>query len=123
MNIVITIDDDESVDVCTEIRIKEILKPKQRKKLIKDKNIDRILTKVKGETSKKRQRTALDEGVRLVGYADRISKKLTRKYNYIKKELVRNPDFVKPLKIRAILSQVNKTLHKDNKPVAKTTLL
>ena len=56
-------------------------------------------------------------------YADSISKKLTRNHNYIKKELVSNPDFDKPLKIRAILAQVNKTLHKNDKPVAKTTLI
>ena len=56
-------------------------------------------------------------------YADRIRKKLTRNHNYIKKELVSNPYFEKPLKIRAILAQVNKPLHKDDKPVAKTTLL
>ena len=42
-------------------------------------------------------------------YADRISKKLTRNHNYIKKEIVSNPDFEKSLKIRAILAQVNKT--------------
>ena len=122
MNTVITIDEDESVDVLTEITIERITKPKLRQKYIKDKNVDQILTKIKGEASKKRQSTALEEGVRLMDYADRIIKKLTWNHNYIKKELVSNPYFDKPLKIRAILVQINKTLHKYDKPVAKTTL-
>ena len=61
--------------------------------------------------------------MRLMDYTDRISKNLTRNHNYIKKELVRNSDFEKLLKIRAILVQVNMILHKDYRPVAKTTLL
>ena len=48
--------------------------------------------------------------MRLINYANRISKKLTRNHNYIKKELVSNPDFEKPLKIRAILAQVNRVV-------------
>ena len=43
--------------------IDKMTKPKQRQKLSKDKNVDRILTKVKGEASKNRQSTALQEGV------------------------------------------------------------
>ena len=89
MNTVITIDEDESVDVSTKITIDDLTKPKQRQKSSKDKNVDRILTKVKRK---------------LMDYADRISKKLTRNHNYIKKELVSNPYFEKPLKIRAILA-------------------
>ena len=89
----------------------------------KDKNVDQILTKVKGGASKKRQSKALEEGVRLMDYANRISNNLTQNHNNIKKELVSNPDFEKPLNIRVILAQVNKTLLKDDKLVAKTTLL
>ena len=59
MNTVITIDEDESVYVWTEITIHEMTKPKQRWKSSKDKNVDWIITKVKGEESKKRQSTAL----------------------------------------------------------------
>ena len=88
----------------------------------KDKNVDRILTKDKDEATKKRHSTALEEG-RLMNYADRISKKLTCNHNYIKKELVCNPDFEKSLKIQAIIAQVNKTLTFGDKPVAKITLL
>ena len=55
-------------------------------------------------------------------YADRISKNLTWKNNYTKKEIVRNPYFEKPLKIRAIIAQFNKKLNKDDKPVSKKTL-
>ena len=119
----ITIDENESVYVLTEIMIDEMTKPKQRRKSRKDKNVDQIITKFKGEASKKRQSVALEEGVRLMNYAYMIIKKLIRNRNYIKKELVNNPYFEKLLKIRAILAQVNKTLHKDDKPVAKTTLL
>ena len=66
MNTVITIDEDDSVYVLTEITIDEMTKPKQRQKLSNDKNVDRILDKVQGEASKKRQSTALEEGVRLM---------------------------------------------------------
>ena len=59
----------------TEITIDEMTKPKQRRKPSKDKNVDQIITKVKGEASKKRQSTALEEGVRLMEYADRFSNK------------------------------------------------
>ena len=85
MNKVITIDEDEIVDASTEMTIDEMTKPKQRQKLSNDKNVDRILDKVQGEASKKRQSTALEEGVRLMEYADRISKKLAQNHNYIKK--------------------------------------
>ena len=60
MNTVITIDEDESVDVSTEITIDEMKKTKQRRKSSKDKNLDRTITKVKGEASKKIQSTALE---------------------------------------------------------------
>ena len=60
MNTVIKIDEDESVDVSTEITIDEMTKPKQRRKSSKDKNVDQILTKVNGEASKKSQSTALE---------------------------------------------------------------
>ena len=75
MNTVITIDEDESVDILTEITIDKMIKPKQRQKLSKDENVDQILTKIKGEASKKRNSTALEEGVRLMEYADRFSNK------------------------------------------------
>jgi len=117
------IDEDESVDVSTEITIDEMPKLKQRRKSSRDKNVDRIITKAKDKATKKRHSTALEEGVRLMNYADRISKKLNRNHNYIKKEIVCNPDFEKLLKIRAIIAQVNKTLQCGDKPVAKTTLL
>ena len=55
MKTVITIDEYDIVDVSIKITIDEMTKPKQRKKLSKDKNVDQILTKVKGEASKKRQ--------------------------------------------------------------------
>ena len=77
MNTVITIDEDKSVDVSTEITIGKMMKPKQRQKLSKGKNVYRILTKVKGELSKKRQITELEEGVILMEYADSISNNLT----------------------------------------------
>ena len=85
MNTVITIDEDESVDASTEITIDEIKKPKQRQNSSKDKNVDQILTKCKGGISKKRKSKSLENDVRLMDYADRISKKLTRNHNYIKK--------------------------------------
>ena len=59
MNIVIMIDEDKSVDVSTKIMIDKMTKPKQRQKLSKYKNVDQIITKVKGEASKKRKSTAL----------------------------------------------------------------
>ena len=122
MNKVITIDEDKGVCVSNEITIDKMTKPKQKQNSSKDKNLDRILTKVKGEASQKRQSAALEESVRLMDFADRISKKLTRNHNHIKIELVSNPDFEKPLNIQTILAQVHKTLHKDEKPVANTTL-
>ena len=85
MNTVITIDEDKSVDVSTEITIGKMMKPKQRQKLSKGKNVYRILTKVKGELSKKRQITELEEGVILMEYADSISNNLTWNHNYINK--------------------------------------
>ena len=54
INTVITIDEEDSVDVSTKTTIDEMTKPKQRRKPSKDKNVDQILTKVKGEASKKR---------------------------------------------------------------------
>ena len=47
MNTVITIDEDESVYLLTEITIDEMTKPKQGWQSSKDKNVDLILTKVK----------------------------------------------------------------------------
>ena len=77
MNTVVTIDDDESADVSTGITVGEMTKSKQQQKSSKDKNVDRILTKVKGEAIDNRQSIALEEGMRLMDYADRIRKKLT----------------------------------------------
>ena len=85
MKPVIMVDDDKSVDVSIEIMIDEMTKLKQRQNLSKDNNVNRIITKVKGEASKKRQSTALEEGVRLMGYADSISKNMTRNHNCINK--------------------------------------
>ena len=85
MKTVTTINEGESVDLSTEITIDEMTKPKQRKKSSNDNDVDQILTKVKGEASKKRKSTALEEGVRLMDYAESIRKKLTRNHNYIKK--------------------------------------
>ena len=85
MNTVITIDEDDSVYVLTEITIDEMTKPKQQQNPSKDNNVDQLLTKFNGEESKKRQSIALEEGVRLMDYAARISKKLNRNHNYIKK--------------------------------------
>ena len=85
MNTEIKITVDESVDVSIKITIDEMTKPKQRQKSSKDNNVEQIITKFKGESSKKRQITALEEVVRLMDYANRISKKLTRNHNYIKK--------------------------------------
>ena len=62
-----------------------MMKPKQRQNLIKDKNLDRIITKVKGEAIKKSKSTSIEEVVILMDYVDRISKNLTRNHNYIKK--------------------------------------
>ena len=66
MNTVITIDEGKSVYVSTKITIDKMTKPKKRRKLSKDKNVDQILTKVKGEAIMKRQSTALEEGVILM---------------------------------------------------------
>ena len=54
MNTVITIDEEEIVDVSTEIMIDEMTKPKQRWKSSKDKNVDQIHPRVQQEASKKR---------------------------------------------------------------------
>ena len=80
MKPVIMVDDNKSVDVSIEIMIDEMTKLKQRQNLSKDNNVNRIITKVKGEASKKRQSTALEEGVRLMENADRISKNLNRNH-------------------------------------------
>ena len=77
MNTVIMIDEEDSVYVSTEITIDIMTKPKQQKKSSKDNNVDRILTIFKGVASKKRYSIALQDDVRLIGYADGISKKLT----------------------------------------------
>ena len=65
-NTVITIDKDESIDLLIKITIDKMTKPKQQQKSSKDKNVDQILTKVKGEANKNRHSTALEEGVRLM---------------------------------------------------------
>ena len=54
MNKVITIDEDKGVCVSKEVTIDKMTKPKQKLNSSKDKNLDQILTKVKGEASKKR---------------------------------------------------------------------
>ena len=59
MNTMITIYEDKSVDVSTKIAIDEMTKLKQWQKSSKDKNVEKNLTKVKGELIKKRQITAL----------------------------------------------------------------
>ena len=56
----ITVDEDESVDVLTKIWIDEMTKPKQQQKSSKDKNVDQIRTKVKGGLIRKRLSIALE---------------------------------------------------------------
>ena len=56
----ITVDEDESVDVLTKIWIDEMTKPKQQQKSSKDKNVDQISTKVKGGVIRKRLSIALE---------------------------------------------------------------
>ena len=85
MNIVITIDEDKSVDASTKFMIDEMTKLKQWRKSSKDKNVDRILTKFKGEASKKRQSIFLEECMIIMDYSYRIRNKLTQNHNYINK--------------------------------------
>ena len=59
MNTMITIYEDKSVYVSTKIVIDEMTKLKQWQKSSKDNNVERILTKVKWGSIKKRQSTAL----------------------------------------------------------------
>ena len=59
----------------------------------------------------------------LLDYADTIARKVARNKKYIEQEEMRNPDFVRPRKVRNVLREVNAKLHDGDKPISKTTLL
>ena len=56
-------------------------------------------------------------------YADTINWKVQSNNKYIDQQETRNPDFVRPMIIRAIFWEVNAKLVNGDKPISKTTVL
>ena len=132
---VITIEDDadvstlltdESVEVVSTLLTDEsveVPKEKQRRKSVKDKNTERVLLKEKKESELELKNRALKSGFKLLEYAKEEKGRLST--NDIKDQVKRDPNYVKPLGLRAIVSQVNEEYGTDTveKPLTKTTLM
>ena len=99
--------------------------PKQKRKWTsgKDKNSQRIQLKIDDVGEKKRRDGSLISAIDFMDDADNIDRKVQRNKKYIEQQETRNPDFVRPMTIRAILREVNATLVNGDKPISKTKLL
>ena len=123
--LVITIEDDADVSTLLIEESEEIPKVKQRRKSVRDKNTERVLLQEKKESELEIKNLALKSAFKLLDYAKEERKKLSRNKKYIENQVKRDPNYIKPLGLRAIVSQVNEEYGTDTveKPVTRTTLM
>ena len=124
-NTVITIDDGDDVTDLSSTTNFTPEPPKKKRKWTssKEKNSQRIEDKADAAGEKKRRDGALVAAIALMDYADTIHRKVQRNQLYIEVQEKRNPDFVRPMTVRAILREANATLCPGDKPISKTTML
>ena len=122
---VITIEDSADVSTLLTEDSAEVPKAKQRRKSVKDKNTERLLLKEKKESELECKNLALKSAFKLLDYAEEEKKKVSRNKKYIEDQVKRDPNYIKPLVLRAIVSQVNKEYDTDTvkNPVSRTTLM
>ena len=121
----ITIEDSADVSTLLTEDSAEVPKAKQRRKSVKDKNTERLLLKEKKESELECKNLALKSAFKLLDYAEEEKKKVSRNKKYIEDQVKRDPNYIKPLVLRAIVSQVNKEYGTDTvkNPVSRTTLM
>ena len=124
-NTVITIDEGDDVTDLSSTTNFTPEPPKQKRKWTsgKDKNSQRIQLKIDDVGEKKRRDGSLISAIDFMDDAENIDRKVQRNKKYIEQQETRNPDFVRPMTIRAILREVNATLVNGYKPISKTTVL
>ena len=122
---VITIEDD--ADVSTILTDESTSAPveKRRKKSVKDKNTERVLLNAKKESEIDIKNMALKSAFKLLDYSKEEKRKASRNKMYIEDRVKEDPNYVKPLGLRAIVNQVNNEYSTDavEKPIARTTLM
>ena len=81
---------------------------KRWRKYVRYKNIEQFIEKQKKIEREAEFNAVLKDAFKIFDYASNIKKKTAQNKNCIKRQIARNPDFVRPMAMQSIANKINK---------------